>query len=251
MNVHDGHREKLRKKLEQNGIESLEEHEVLELMLFYSIPRRDTNAIGHELLLRFGNISAVLDAPKEELLKVSGIGEHSADFLRLIPMLTRRYLLSLRDSDHPLNSTTQVGNYLKPYFIGQREELVYLLCLDNKYKPLNCTCIHQGSVNSVEVSTRKVVHTALSYNATGVVLAHNHPGGIALPSQEDILTTERIMNALATVGITLIDHIIIAGVLDDSEDSLTGDFVSFADSGMISVPKRETKSMAAQNIKVR
>ncbi|MBQ7345219.1 MAG: RadC family protein [Oscillospiraceae bacterium] len=220
--IHDGHRGRLRERFLAEGLDNFTDVQVLELLLFYCIPRQDTNALAHELLRQFGSLSQVLETSVEGLKTVKGIGENAATFLRLIPAVTRYYAVDRgMRNDAPLLTTEDVGKYLLGYFQGQSNETVYLLCLDAKCKPLCCPKIGEGSVNSAGVPVRRVVEAALSANATSVVLAHNHPSGIALPSKEDILTTRRVAAALDAVEVTLADHLVVAD----------GDFVSMLQSG--------------------
>lgn len=220
-NIHSGHRQRLKKRFLEAGMDGLSDVNCLELLLFYAIARKDTNPLAHALLDRFGSLSAVLDAPPEQLQQVAGISEHAATLLHAIPALSRRYLMDQTRHEVILNTTTLCGEYLKPRFYGAREEQVYLLCLDAKCKALDCRLISKGSVNAADISVRKIVEVALSVNATSVVLAHNHTSGLALPSREDEATTQRLATALDAVGIQLADHIIVADQ----------DFVSMADSG--------------------
>jgi DNA repair protein RadC len=221
MSVHDGHRERLKKRFLEHGLDSFEDHAVLELLLFYALPRGDVNPLAHRLMDYFGSLAAVFDAPVDELIKVAGIGENTAVLLKLLPQAGRRYLLSRSRLDDILDSTKKAGDYLVPYFFGERDEVVYMVCLDAKCKVLGCKLLFRGSVNSASVSIRKIVENALHCNSTSVIIAHNHTSGIAVPSREDYETTRRIGTALGAVDITLTDHIIVA---DD-------DFVSLADTG--------------------
>lgn len=221
MPIHDGHRQRLKDRFCNEGLDHFEEHEVLELLLFYCIPRIDTNPLAHELLNRFGSLAQVLEAPVEELEKVQGIGHNAAVFLSLITAAGRYYQVNCASRTVILTSVEACGNYLRPFFYGLRNETVYLLCLDAKCKVLCCKEIGEGSVNSAGVSIRRIVETALAANATSVILAHNHPSGLAIPSDADIQTTRRVAIALDAVEIGLIDHIVVA------ED----DFVSLAQSG--------------------
>lgn len=202
-------------------MDGLSDINCLELLLFYAIARRDTNPLAHALIDHFGSLSAVFDAPPEQLQQIPGISEHAAVLLHAVPALARRYFIDRTKHENILNTTERCGEYLTPYFFGAREEQVYLLCLDAKCKALDCRLISRGSVNAADISVRKIVEIALAVNATSVVLAHNHTSGIALPSHEDEATTRRLEAALDAVGIQLVDHIIVA---DD-------DFVSMADSG--------------------
>ncbi len=220
MGIHDGHREKMRRRFLETGLAGFADHEALELLLFYAIPRRDTNVLAHVLLERYGSLGATLSAPVEDLQKVDGVGESAALLLRLGPMLTER---SRARESAPviLNSTERAGEYLLNRFDGKKYELVYELCLDRKGKLLVSKLLTEGDVNGAELNIRKLVENALLANASAVILSHNHPSGVALPSGEDFATTDRVRMALESVGIQLVDHIIVAD----------GDFVSMRDSG--------------------
>lgn len=221
MENHQGHRERLKKRFLEEGLDTFTDVQALELLLFYCIPRKDTNGLAHRLLEHFGSLSQVLEASVEELKKVEGVGDHVATLLRLTTQMGRYYLVNRTEHKKILTSTEQCGQYLLPRFFGRCNEMVYMLCLDAKCKVLCCKKVGEGSVNSAGISVRRIVETALGVNATAVVLAHNHPSGLALPSGEDIQTTRRISLALDAVEVTLADHIIVA---DD-------DFVSLAQSG--------------------
>lgn len=221
MAMHDGHRQRLKERFRQDGLDNFNELQVLELLLFYCIPRQDTNPLAHNLLEKFGSLSQVLEAPIGELERVPGIGSNAATFLHLIRDAGRYYQINRTMQEKILLTTEQCGRYLHSFFIGRRNEMVYLLCLDAKCKVLCCKEIGEGSVNFASVPVRRVVETALGVNATTVVLAHNHPSGLAVPSTEDVQTTRRVSAALDAVDITLADHIIVA----DEE------FVSLVQSG--------------------
>ena len=223
MSIHEGHRERMRKQLKTSGMDSLSDVQVLEMLLYYAAPRRDTNPAAHALLKRFGTLDGVFSAPETELRKIDGVGEVAAQLLLLVPQVARRCLMSRSTQIQVLDTTSKCGQYLLPFFHGEREEVVYLLCLDAKCKALDCVLIHRGGVNVASIAVRKFVKAALDSNATSVVLAHNHPSGLALPSQEDKQTTMVLKAALDAVGVVLADHIIVA---DD-------DFVSMRDDGIL------------------
>ena len=222
MSMHTGHRQRLKQQFIENGLDGFTDIQVLELLLFYSIPRIDTNPIAHSLLERFGGLDRVLEAPPTELMEVEGIGENAATFLSLITVASRYYQIKRSENVKILTSVADCGNYLLPHFHGRTNETVFLLCLDAKCKVLCCKELGEGSVNSASVPIRRIVETALLSKAVSVVLAHNHPSGVALPSPEDVVSTRRTAAALAAVEITLVDHIIVA---DD-------DFVTLGQSGM-------------------
>ena len=222
MAMHDGHRQRLKERFRLEGLDNFDEVQVLELLLFYCIPRVDTNPLAHRLLERFGSLSQVMETPAAELERVEGMGSNAATFLNLITSVGRYYLVNRSAQNTILNTTEKCGHYLCSHFYGRRNETVFLLCLDAKCKLLCCREIGEGSVNSASISVRRIVETALAANATSVVLAHNHPSGIATPSAEDVLTTRRLATALQTVEVVLADHIVVA---DD-------DFVSLVQSGL-------------------
>lgn len=222
MSIHDGHRQRLKNRFRQEGLDKFDEIQVLELLLFYAIPQKDTNPLAHRLLDHFGSLAQVLEAPAVELEKISGVGTNAATLLTLTTALARYYMVNRTAQNTVLTSTEKCGDYLLPYFVGRRNETVFLLCIDAKCKVLGCKEVGEGSVNSASVPIRRIVEMALGMNATSVILAHNHPSGLALPSGEDVQTTRRLAAALDAVDITLADHIVVA---DD-------DYVSLVQSGL-------------------
>ena len=223
MGVHDGHREKMRQRFRQGGLDAFLDHEALELLLFYAIPRRDTNVTAHRLLDQYGSLEAIFSAPIEDLARAEGIGESAALLLKLVPQIMQRARLSGNGREVILNSTQRAGAYLMERLAGERNEVIYQLCLDRKGRLLTCRRLGEGGAGNAELNVRSLVENALLSSASAVILAHNHPSGVALPSREDYLTTERVQEALRTVGVPLVDHIIVAD----------GDFVSMADSGVL------------------
>ena len=221
MSIHQGHRQRLKDRFRMEGLDHFEQRHVLELLLFYCVPRQDTAPLAQRLLDHFGSISQVFDASIEELEKVAGVGYNVSTLLALTTQICRYYLVNRTMNHVILNTTELCGDYVMQRFHGRRNETVFLLCLDAKCKVLCCREVGEGSVNSANIPIRRIVEIALSVNATTVILAHNHPSGLALPSDEDIHTTMRIAAALDTVEIQLADHIVVA---DD-------DYVSMAQSG--------------------
>lgn len=205
-----GHRQRLKHQYVTGGLDSFDDARALELLLTFGIPRKDTHMLAKVLLQTFGTFSSVLEAPVEELQKVNGMTPNAAILLRLVLDISRRHLIDRSSEGTILRTVDDCGEYLVPYFYGSRDEEVYLLSLDAKGKVINCSKIGKGSVNSANIPVRKIVAAALSVNATTVILAHNHPSGIALPSQEDLQATTLVQNAMQTVGIGMLDHIIVA-----------------------------------------
>ena len=211
MTDHKLHRQRVKKRFLGEGLDHFDEIHALELLLFFAIPQGDVNDLAHRLLNHFGNLHQVLEAPPEQLVAVSGVREHTAVLLGLVKGISQKYLIDYKEDAVQLRTLEACGKYLMDRFVGRRDETVMLLCLDAKRSPLACRIVSEGSVNTAEVSVRKVVEAALSVNATSVMLAHNHPSGMALPSMEDIITTRRMGMALDAVGVTLEDHIVVAG----------------------------------------
>ena len=231
MNEHQGHRQRLRRRFLRHGLENFDDHTALELLLFYALPRVDTNALAHKLLDSFGTLDNILDASPEELMAVEGIGENAAALIRLIPAMGARYLESKSRVGSILATPEAAGAYVMPYFMGSREERILMVCMDAKMKALDCRVLATGEVTTANVSVRKIVEFAVKRNAPTVLMAHNHVGGLALPSKEDVESTLRLRELLRGVGITLVDHLVVA---DD-------DFVSMRDSGYLDEKPAEEK----------
>ncbi|MDR3643704.1 MAG: JAB domain-containing protein [Clostridia bacterium] len=209
--MHEGHRERLKNRFVAEGLDHFEPHVILELILFYAVPRRDTNPIAHDLLKRFGgSLSRVFDAPLEELVKTDGVTMNSAVLIKLFPEVCRRYLLDFDVVSEVVKNSSDAARRLVPLFLGKTNEVVAIMCIDSKGKVLFCSGIFEGSVSAAQVSVRRVVEVAVRYATTDVILAHNHPSGTAIPSEQDVFITQRIAEALGTVNINLVDHIIVA-----------------------------------------
>lgn len=220
-NLHEGHRKRMRERFVKSGLDDFAPHNVLEFLLFYSIPRGDTNPIAHRLIDSFGSLSGVFDATPEELMKVKGVGESTAILISMVPQMARKYLEDKADSVNVMGGCSDIGAYLLPKFVGRTNEALMMVSIDNKNKIISCSVVAEGTVDSAKVSRRRVMEEAMKVNATRVILAHNHPRGVAVPSSEDVVMTREIGRLFAQVGIELVDHIIIA---DD-------DYVSMAASG--------------------
>ena len=210
-NLHTDHRKRVRERfLKEGGLESFAPHNIMELLLFYSIPQRDVNEIAHELINAFGSVSRVIDADFDELIKVNGVKENTATLMKLVQALVRYYVIEKSNCACALDTREKIGEYLVAWYMGITVEIVVLLCLSNSGELIHLAEIHRGSVNSAGVSMRKIAEIALAKNAAAVVLAHNHPNGVTLPSSDDINTTRSVENALNMIGVTLVDHYIVA-----------------------------------------
>ena len=220
--LHDGHRKRLKQSFLARP-DLVEDHQLLELLLFYCNPRSDTNGTAHQLLNQFSSIAGVLDADPADVIKIDKIGDHAAVLFKVVKELARRYLAARSDVSELVQNSTAARRLLAPYFFGARNELLYVLCLDGKQKYLGVRKAGEGDVNAVQISPRLVAQAALSLNAAGVIVAHNHVSGLAFPSKEDRIATKELQQILDGVGIQLIDHLIF---VDD-------DMVSLRDSGFL------------------
>ena len=181
MGIHDGHREKMRRRFLETGLEGFADHEALELLLYYAIPRRDTNPIAHALMERYDSLSGVLNAPVEDLEKVEGIGESAAILLSLVSRLSRKARIADASQETILNSSERAGAYLLERFAGERRELVFLLCLDRKGRLLACKRLAEGDVASADLNIRKVVEMALLTSASVAVSGMIGWVGLVIP----------------------------------------------------------------------
>lgn len=219
--MHEGHRERLKQRFRDEGLEHFSEINILELLLFYSVPRRDTNPTAHQLLDKYGSLVNVLEAEYEDLLNVDGISSNSATLIKLVMQLSRYYLSSKNKPGVILPNRKAAAEYLVHTYIGEKNEIVKFIMLDSKGKILSINTMFEGNFNSVDINMRKIVETAIITKAASIIMAHNHPGGIAIPSEEDLVSTRHIKKVLNSISVELLDHIIIA---DD-------DYVSLYESG--------------------
>ena len=210
MSIHDGHRNRLRERFDKFGLESFNEHEVLELLLYYAIPRIDTNGIAHNLVNKFGSFRQVLEASYDDLLELEGIGPNAAMYLSVLRE-AYRYLAISRIKEKPiLKNGKDFGEFIKNFYFSTTVETVYLLCLDAKNAVIDCVKINEGDISSVEIPSRKLAEVAIKSKAVSAVLAHNHPGGLSLPTREDIEATHVIGQVLSATNVRLLDHIIVS-----------------------------------------
>lgn len=211
-NVHKDHRARMRERVRRAGLSDLAPHEVLEVVLYYAIPQKDTNPLAHRLLSQFGSIYGVLSAPEEELCKVPGIGEHAAFLLHLL-LPAAAYTMA----HQAVNKTTAysdvdtVGTYLVQHYMGITQETVCVMLLNNRFELIDCVDLFQGSVNSVGITPRMIIELSYRKDASMIILAHNHPDGVPIPSHDDIQTTSSLRHTLTAAGVRLLEHFIIAG----------------------------------------
>lgn len=209
-NLHKNHRQRVFDRLENDGLDSFYDHEIIELILFYTVPRRDTNPIAHRLINEFGSLTGVMDADAKSLEKVQGVSHKSAVLLSMIPSLMRRYSIGRANNKAALDTFEKASQYAKDLMTGENREVFYILCLDSKSRLLKAEKLKEGTAAEIVVNPRSAVMAAAGHEAAGVILVHNHPHGSAKPSNEDITLTRKTALALGLIGIPVLDHIIVA-----------------------------------------
>lgn len=206
---HEGHRQRLRSRFKTAGLDAFLDHEVLELLLTYSIARRDTKPLAWALLKKFGTLSAVLDAQPHELAEVPGLGPETVTMIAFMRAVMKRYFMDTLQKKEMLRSPDEVVQFCRASLEGEKDEIFEVLYLSIKNTVLGCERLSSGTIDRTAVAPRKVVENALKARAAGLILVHNHPSGNATPSREDILVTEEIIRAARALDITVLDHIII------------------------------------------
>ncbi len=212
-NIHKGHRERMFEKFDKYGPDSFHDHELLEMLLFHTIPQANTNPMAHELLNRFGKLHDVFDAPAEQLCEIKGINKKTARYIKELCALIARYEKSRIQADHDsarLLNRRLVAEYFIPEFTGKIEETLLVAFLDSKNRVIKCEELGRGSNTQVVIDPCTVVRRAVTYNAAGVILAHNHPKGQPVPSPDDIKITANIDGLLREIGVKLVAHCIVA-----------------------------------------
>ncbi|MBQ7541598.1 MAG: RadC family protein [Clostridia bacterium] len=209
-NPHKHHRERVRELFLQSGLDGFSDHNVLEFLLFYTVPQGDTNLTAHRLIETFGSLQGVLEAPVQSLMQVSGVGQYTAVFLSMLPQLARRYARAKTTDRFRFDDFDAMQAFVRSRFIGERVECFYLLSFNASGNYIHSTKLAAGSVTQMRVENRVVMETALRTGAVYAALAHNHPGGVAAPSAADVQTTREIASLLSGVGIRLVDHMIVA-----------------------------------------
>lgn len=223
-NLHSNHRQRVRARFIRDGdLDSFEEHQVLEMLLFYAVPRKDTNELAHRLLNEYGSLFNLMNAKPEEIMKRCKISETTAVLISMIPFVCRKFLASGLDSDKPFISDFNIAkSYFEAALAGQPFESFYMICLDLNKKLKKVVKISDGVSNSAPIYIEKIISDALLYNSAFLIIGHNHPSGTPKPSSADLDVTMKIVNACMPLNIRILDHIIVCG-----EDSF-----SFAKKGL-------------------
>lgn len=208
-NTHENHRRRMRDKIRDKGLDGLPDHEILEFLLFFAIPRRDVNALAHNLINRFSSLSGVLDAGHYQLMAEEGIGESASTFLSALPAVFRAYQLERVGMGHVFDTLDDANAYLNQHFFGRSVETLIMMCLSSTNQMLSIHTVEEGCVESVPLPIRRIMSHALAVPDTKrVIIGHNHPRGFLYPSDADIRCSLELQKAFSYVGIILSDHII-------------------------------------------
>ena len=208
-NIHKGHREKVKQRYYESGLNSMPDHNILEMLLFFGIPQRDTNPLAHELIERFGSFSGVLEAGKADLLSVKGMTESAACLLTLFLPVYKRYINDLHKKKRKFTDAKDVADYLRPLYLDTNNERVYALCLDSEDRVIACRVVSDGDIDSSSFDIRKLASIVLEVKAKKVILSHNHPNGSLMPSKADGNATNFASELLRLLKVELVDHIIV------------------------------------------
>ena len=209
--LHQKHRERLKEKFLEFGLDGLEDHELVEILLFYAIPRQNTNEIAHRLINEFGRLSDILEADTENLMRIKGISKHSAVLFKLILASINKYMNEQNDIVNAMLTPKNINKYIKNLFYGHTNEVAYALLLDKDCVVKKVKKLSSGTVNAAPLYPREVVKLAVNERYPYMLLAHNHPNGNAMPSQNDFKITKTIELALNFVDVRLVDHVIVSG----------------------------------------
>ena len=207
--IHSGHRKRMKDKYLKDNFDNMNQHEALEMLLYYAIPQKDTNLLAHKLLDHFGSLSGVFDASVSALVDF-GLTVNTAILLKFIPDFSRLYLDDKREMRSKEINIRELPEYFKSKFIGRTDEMLYCLLLDGNFNQIYCELVSKGSPSATEVPVRRIVELSLLYKPKFVVLAHNHPIGLSIPSINDIDVTKKIYKALNGINVNLLDHIVIS-----------------------------------------
>ncbi|HEX7534107.1 MAG TPA: DNA repair protein RadC [Syntrophales bacterium] len=203
------HRQRLKKKFSESGVAAFHDYEVLELLLSYAILRKDVKPLAKELLHKFGSLKGIMDAEKDSLEKVKGIGAHAAILIKLIKEMGTLYLKEKAREKPQITCTSELIDYCKTYMGGLKDERFCVIYLDAQNRLADIETIQEGIVNQAVVYPRKVLENALKQKASAVILVHNHPSGYVKPSDADIRLTKSIQETARILDIIVHDHVII------------------------------------------
>lgn len=207
--IHDGHRKRVRQSFLNRDIDTMPEHEILELILFYAYSRRDTNEIAHRLIKTFGNLDAVMNAEYEDLLSVRDVGENAATLIVLFSRFSKRYMKNSNALKKEFTGE-EIINHLKARFHGEKSEVVVAIFCDSRGQYIKTFEIDRGSSTETAFRPRELAEAAIRCGASKMILSHNHPQGFAVPSSADLRATIDLKDIFEQLDIQLLDHIIVS-----------------------------------------
>ena len=225
MGLHDGHRARMRSKYIEYGGQSFNDHEIIEMLLYYAYPRKDMNETAHRVLNEFGgSVTRLVNSDPKTISDMCGISINAATLFSLIGEISRRMSIEKWDRNIVLDKTAVAGEYAVSYLNGINVEKLYVVCLNNSMSVIKCVEASSGNIDSVYIDIRKIVEIAVKSGASNIILMHNHPSGNIKPSYQDIRFTIDCRKALERLKIKLTDHIIVAD----------GKYYSFKDDNVLS-----------------
>lgn len=210
-NPHAKHRQRMRQRFLKCGLDAMADHEVLELLLFYAIPRRDTNKIAHRIAEEFKNLHNLFDANAVDVARRCGLTENTAILIAMIAPLARRYNLSKWNGRMSFENGKALAEYAKSLFIGETSECFYIICLDNDFKLISAEFLERGTDDRIELYPKEILRRVIQQRASYVVLTHNHPSGSMEISAPDVAATSQLRTLLSGVEVEILDHIVVCG----------------------------------------
>ena len=204
-----GHRSRLRTRLLKAGREAFADYELLELLLTYALPRRDTKVLAKDLVERFGSFAAVLDQPRERLLEVEGVGPQTATFLLTVRSAMARYFEQGVEHAETISSPEDVADFVRVHIGANERECLSILCLNDANRLVHHVTVIEGTVDRAPFYPREILKAALLHNATGLIMVHNHPSGDPVPSENDHTITHKLRELADEFAIRLLDHLIV------------------------------------------
>lgn len=237
-NVHVNHRSRIKNKFIETGFNSFAEHEMLEMLLFFSIPQADTNPTAHRLIEKFGSLKGVFDANLDNLMTVDGVGSNSAILIKLFPALMREYNKQESRQMNALINNNSAKKYVENLFVGVPNEEFYVICLNAKSEVVDMKEMGSGTASKVDIQIRKITDYVIRQNCDRIIIAHNHPAGTSKPSDDDLRMTHKLFNSCVLNDIDILDHIIYS----------PSDTYSFAEKGTLGKIKQIILDMLKFNI---
>jgi len=222
--LHEGHRKRMKERLFHDGCKSFADHELIEMLLYTTYPRQNTNDKAHEILNEFdNNIELLFDADPADIVNRCKVSDNTAIFFSIASELMHRYMRVRFSKKKVIDSSDTAGEYAVFLLSREKRECFYVICLDAQSRLIGESLISKGTISETAVYLRNIMEAVFKFNARSIIIAHNHPGGSLIPTSDDISTTAQIIKIMNQIDIYVVDHIIVA---DDK-------YVSLCDEGFI------------------